>query len=227
MASQALIQGAWRVAQADKESSLADMRFGTDITSSIAVAVNQFTDAIVEEGAKYDEHAQKVIDEAGTLSEAKISGLYDELQAGRNNFIWGNKKDKTLAIRDLNLLADGYQKWETLREKAADYQLDKDEGFTDWFKTNPQNKDYFDILSGKVKMSRKDGVTGAYINGEFMSSDSIERYMENGKIDTEFKTKFEETLLDREERVALDDLDGNVAEDLNLLDFVKDFHLLS
>ena len=214
MANQALIEGAWKVAQAGKDASLAGMEASMAITSSIVGASNKFLDAISEEGAKYDEHAQKVIDEAGMLSEAEISGLYDELQSGRNNFIWGNKKDKTLAIRDLNLLADGYQKWETLREKTADYQLDKDEGFTDWFKTNPQNKDYFDILSGKVKMSRKDGVTGAYINGKFMSSDSIEREMEKGKIDTEFKTKFENT------RAYWVDISSDIVEGQN-----KDFPL--
>ena len=214
MANQALIEGAWRVAQADKDASLAGMEASMAITSSIVGAANKFLGAISEEGAKYDEHAQKVIDEAGMLSEDDISKLYDQLQEGRNNFIWGNKKDKTLAIRDLNLLADGYQKWDALREKTADYQLDKDEGFTDWFKTNPNNKDYFDILSGKVKMSIENGVSGAYINGKFMSVDSIEREIEKGKIDTEFKTKFENT------RAYWVDISSDIVEGQN-----KDFPL--
>ena len=38
------------------------------------------------------------------------------------------------------------------------------------------------------------------------------------EVSPEFKTKFEETLFNREEKVLFSDLDGNVAKDLNLLD---------
>ena len=122
-ADQTLVQGAYRAARAGAEADIAGLNVKTDIISGLTKGVTDYVGAVAAEAQKYDEYAQKVIDEAGMLSQEEASQLYDRLQDGRKNFIWGSKKDKAFSIREMNLQAGDYKDYEANRLKLAELKL--------------------------------------------------------------------------------------------------------
>ena len=89
-ADKALVEGAYNIAKAETESMKQGLQGKQNIISSLQEGITTFGTGIELEGQRYDQYAQKVIDEAGMLSQEEASLLYDRLQEGRKDFIWGS-----------------------------------------------------------------------------------------------------------------------------------------
>lgn len=197
MANQALIQGAYNIARAEAASSAAELEGKLGITSSIQKGVTDFIEETQKEGKKYDDYAQKVIDEAGMLSQEETANLYNELQAGRNKFIFGNKKDKTLSMRELGFQAVDYKDYEDARLKLAKLKKDNTNGLSASWLEDPNNKSILDIMDDSPRLVKKKckkegdcpdkGRLGVEINGEWTSISSINSKIEEGLIDVNFR----------------------------------------
>tara|TARA_Y100001938_G_C8092842_1_gene436160 strand:- start:815 stop:1957 length:1143 start_codon:yes stop_codon:yes gene_type:complete len=195
MADQALIQGAYNVARADAAASQASLQGKLDIISSVGKSAGMFLEGINLEGKKYDEYAQKVIDEAGMLSQEETANLYNELQAGRNNFIWGSKKDKTLSMRELGLQAMDYKDYQNARLDLANLKQDGTSGLSSAWLQDPKNKDVLNIMDNMPRLVKKKcegdcpdkGRLGVNINGEWTSISALNSKIQSGLIDSNFK----------------------------------------
>ena len=194
-ADQTLVQGAYRAARAGAEADIAGLNVKTDIISGLTKGVTDYVGAVAAEAQKYDEYAQKVIDEAGMLSQEEASQLYDRLQDGRKNFIWGSKKDKAFSIREMNLQAGDYKDYEANRLKLAELKKDKTNGLSKAFLDNPENKGFLDMLDSSARLTPRTcpegelncpdkGRLGVEINGEWVSQSAITAKIEEGVVDT-------------------------------------------
>ena len=100
MADQSLIQGAGAAAQSKFAGKLAGSRTAEGITSGLGqMATGYFQEKALQQ-KQYDVMAQKVLEEAGDLSMDIKSELYDELQMGRYDYVYGDKKGKMLSIEN-------------------------------------------------------------------------------------------------------------------------------
>ena len=194
-ADKALVEGAYNIAKAETESMKQGLQGKQNIISSLQEGITTFGIGIELEGQRYDQYAQKVIDEAGMLSQEEASLLYDRLQEGRKDFIWGSKKDKAFSIREMSLQASDYEDYKTNRLKLAELKKDKVNGLSKAFLENPENKAYLDILDSSARLVPKTcpegelncpdkGRLGVEINGEWMSQSAINKKIEEGVIDT-------------------------------------------
>ena len=194
-ADKTLVQGAYNVALQDAATSVAGMQGKLDVISSITEGVTGFIEGVEAEGKKYDDLAQKVIDEAGMLGQEEASMLYDRLQEGRRSYIWGNKKDKAFSVRELGLQAGDYKDYESNRIRLAELKKDKTNGLSKAFLDDPENKAYLDILDDSSRLIPKTcpegelncpnkGRLGVEINGEWMSQSAITAKIEEGVVDT-------------------------------------------
>ena len=66
-----------------------------------------------------DSRVQRVLDNDGELSAGEFNNLFSHLQDKRLEFIYGTKQDKALAIRDLNLKAQGVKQYKDFRQNLA------------------------------------------------------------------------------------------------------------
>ena len=94
-----LIEGAYRAAAA---GALGDTSVSRGITNMVK-RLEDFGKAKQGQGENYMALANQVLNEGGELSADEYDALYDELQKGRLDYMWGNKKEKARAIRDLNM----------------------------------------------------------------------------------------------------------------------------
>ena len=209
-ADQTLVEGAYRAARAGVEADLAGLKAKTDIISGITKGVTDVIGAVQAEEQKYDEYVQKVIDNAGGMSNEQTSKIYDKLEEGKKGFIWGSKKDKALAIRDLTKKASYYKEWESVRLDVADNSDSKNnEGFSSSF----SKEDRLSILSAEVVEKTCDegvenchdkGEPGIVLNGEWKSIPAVKTLIEKNKIDLEFKNNinaFADDILNRSKNI--------------------------
>lgn len=168
-ADRTLIEGTYRAAMADSRGSKHLARAGAisgvaqGLTGMAVGYLNQKT----EDRKYYDGLAQKVLDEAGDLPQAEISALYDELQFGRQDYVWGDKKAKTLSLNNLNKKQEQYEEYSDIRESLADASLASNaDGFSEYFKQSEKGKAYMSLLEDGSRLVPKKCPEGVECQGE-------------------------------------------------------------
>ena len=192
-ADKTLVEGAYRAAKAQEDVTTAKMKRKTDIISDITKGVTDVVGAVEAEGKEYDAYVQEVIDNAGSITSDQKSKLYDDLEKGRKDYIWGTKKDKSMSVMDLNEKANFYKNWEDIRLTTA---KNSDKKNTEGFSSSFSKEDRVAIMSAELKPKEcpegeencpDKGKMGAIINGEWMSESAVKTWIDGNKVDTEFK----------------------------------------
>ena len=163
-ADQTLIQGAYRAAMADTKASklLAKSKGISGITQGLTGIAVDYLGQKTEEKKYYEGLAQGVLNEAEDLSTEDFGDLFDKLEAGKQDYVWGTKKQKTLSLRNLNLTKESYEYWGEIRDNLAESVLEKDgEGninpnrLSEHFKQSEEGKFYQSLLDGQAKLVTK------------------------------------------------------------------------
>jgi len=115
--SSKLIEGAYRAATAGQATRLA---MNNQINDSLAQMWKSSKNAIDSRKKALDETVQKVLASAGDLPTEEYEALYDKLQEGRGQFIFGNNKNRALAISDLNKKAKDYSEYKDVRLQLSE-----------------------------------------------------------------------------------------------------------
>ena len=194
MADQTLIEGAYRAAKASQAGKLAGPKAVMGMTNVLGnISVGYLQDKALQ-AKQYDVMAQRVLDEAGDLSMEVKSELYDELQMGRYDYIWGGKKDKMLSMENLNKKAKTYGDFMELRLDLAELVEDED-ALSDHFKNSGEYDSYLDMLKSDARPVNNDcedcvdkGKPGYVINNKWVSISELRNTIETeGKKDETFK----------------------------------------
>lgn len=201
MADQSLIQGAYGAAQSKFTGKLAGSQTAQGITKGLGDIATGYLQEKALQQKQYDVMAQAVIDQAGELSPQVKSELFDELQDGRNDFVWGDKKGKMLSMDNLNTKAKGYAKFMEARLNLAELTEDSSKNpdaegtLSNYFANSGEYDDYLKMLESDAKPIFKDGVPGFTIGGEWKSVDSINSVVEkDGLRDDGFQTNLDNVL---------------------------------
>ena len=190
MADQTLIQGAGAAAQSKFAGKLAGSRAAEGITSGLGqMATGYFQEKALQQ-KQYDVMAQKVLEEAGDLSMDIKSELYDELQMGRYDYVYGDKKSKMLSIENLNKKARTYAEFMDTRLQLAELVEDED-ALNNYFKNSGDYDDYLNLLKPDARLvSNEDGELGYKIGGEWKSLSQIRNTInKEGTRDDAFEEK--------------------------------------
>ena len=194
-----LAAGAYAAAEADPKvnKKIVAAQQASRIGQSIAGTGLALTQYFGEIGRQYDEFVENVTNNGVMLSDENFESLYDELQSGRNKFILGNKKNRTLVMKDLNSLANSYEDYKNLVENTA-ILADSPDGLLDVFKNSEEGKMYLDAVSGKnklVKNPNKDAQNpndlGVLVNGTWRSMNDLKRIADSNIKDTGFMSTIE------------------------------------
>ena len=185
-----------------------------DMVAQTGLAVTQYFGEI---GKQYDEFAENVLNNGVTLSDENFEALYNDLQDGRSSFITGNKKNRTLAMKNLNQLANSYEDYKDLVENTAILANDPD-GLLDTFKNSPEGKAYLDAMSGKNKLTKnpnKDAQNpndlGVIMNDRWTSLNDLKRIAEANTKDTNFASTIE--------ALAVKQLQSKVKPDMKAINY--------
>ena len=146
---QTLIQGAGAVAKARAAKIGAKAKGASGLIDTITSVGQKFLDKRVEASKEYDEKAQAVLDASGELPVEEYDALYDILQENRNSYITGDKKNKAMLTRDLNMKAVDVGDYKEFREELADLKLNDVDGFSKSFLGTPESEAYFSLLEDK------------------------------------------------------------------------------
>ena len=190
MADQTLIQGAGAAAQSKFAGKLAGSRAAEGITSGLGqMATGYFQEKALQQ-KQYDVMAQKVLEEAGDLSMDIKSELYDELQMGRYDYVYGDKKSKMLSIENLNKKARTYAEFMDTRLQLAELVEDED-ALNNYFKNSGDYDDYLNLLKPDARLvNNEDGEPGYKIGGEWKSLSQIRNTInKEGTRDDAFEEK--------------------------------------
>lgn len=173
--NRSIVQGAYNVAKSRLAVSKAKLNNKLTVINSLVGGFNKFYGAVEKEGQKYDNAAKQVIDSAGVLGEEEIGAIYDQLDEGRNDFIWGDKKQKTLSIKGLNNLASQYKHAQEVKlDIAKNYNANN---FYDGWDLNG-GQAYKEIMSGDKTPIMKDGNLGYDIEGEWIPLNTVQSKMD-------------------------------------------------
>ena len=168
-ADQTLIQGAYGAAMADSRGAKHLSRAGaiSGVTHGLTGMVVDYLGKKTEDRKYYDGLAQKVLDEAGDLPQEEISDLYDKLELGKQDYVWGNKKAKTLSLNNLNRKKEQYEEYSDIRELAADGSLESNlDGFSKQWMDSDRGKAYLSILEGGSRLVPKECPEGVECQDE-------------------------------------------------------------
>ena len=190
MADQTLIQGAGAAAKSKFAGKLAGSRAAQGITSGLGqMATGYFQEKALQQ-KQYDVMAQKVLEEAGDLSMDIKSELYDELQMGRYDYVYGDKKGKMLSIENLNKKARTYAEFMDTRLQLAELVEDED-SLNNYFKNSGDYDDYLNLLKPDARLvDNEDGEPGYKIGGEWKSLSQIRNTInKEGTRDDAFEEK--------------------------------------
>ena len=191
-----LVEGAYRAAMAGSGKGLIASKAITEIGQDVAKKGMQFVQEKMQVGEDYDAYAQKVLDESGELSKEEYTALYDELQSGRNDYIWGDKKSKSLAIRDLNMKAKDYGQYKEFRQTLSDAQLNKLDGLSAGWK-GEERDDIMNLLKDPKRLQSKTcnlkeypnndcpdkGRMGVMVGGEWTDISTLSKKISENTID--------------------------------------------
>ena len=218
--SAGLKQGAYEAAMVDTSGDLGKLGASkaiSNVSQTIAGTGIALTQYFGEIGKQYDEFVDDVMKNGATLSDDNFEILYDELQSGRNNFILGSKRDKTLAIKDLTELAASYEDYSNLVENTA-ISADSEEGLIDVFKNSPEGSAYLDAVSGKSKLIKNPNPNadnknqlGVMMNDEWISLNELKKIGDRNSKDTKFASTTE--------ALALKQLQSKTPPDMNAINY--------
>ena len=187
---QTLIQGAGAVAKADAAKIGATAVGVGGMVDSITSVGQKLLDKRIEAAKVYDEKAQAVLDASGELPADEYDALYDNLQTNRNMFISGNRKDKALLTRDLNMKAQDVGEYKEFRTELADLKLNDTDGFSQSFIDSPEGEAYFNLLEDKSSLVQNDkgrlGVMMLGPDGEEVFTDisKLKDTIQKNRVDT-------------------------------------------
>ena len=173
MADQLLIQGAGAAAKSKFAGKLAGSKMVAGITKGLGdISTGYFQEKAFQQ-KQYDVMAQRVLDEAGDLSSELKSEIYDDLQKGRYDYVYGDKKSKMLSIENLNKKARTYAEFMHTRLELAELLEDED-ALNNYFKNSGDYDDYLDLLKPDARLvNNEDGEPGYKIGGEWKSLSQI------------------------------------------------------
>jgi hypothetical protein len=173
MADQSLIQGAGAAAKSKFAGKLAGSKMVAGITKGLGDISTGYFQQKAFQQKQYDVMAQRVLDEAGDLSPELKSEIYDELQQGRYDYVYGDKKSKMLSIENLNKKARIYAEFMDTRLELAELIEDED-ALNNYFKNSGDYDDYLDLLEPDARLvNNEDGEPGYKIGGEWKSLSQI------------------------------------------------------
>lgn len=218
-ADRTLIEGTYRAAMADSEIGLAKSKAVSTISKDLTKQVTDYLDKKTEEGENYEELAQNVLNEIGDLPQSEFGKIYDELQLGKYDYIWGDKKSKALSIRDLNVKRISYADYSNLRTDLATWTKDDTEGLSNHFRNSDIGKAYMDLLKDKPRLVAKKcnegeedcvdkGKMGVMIpdhekgTSTWMSISAIRQELEKNLIDTGFRGRLKDIISANEKKSA-------------------------
>ena len=175
-----LISGAYR---ANRPTGVAEADIAKRTTKSITGSLNQYMQV---EKAKYtkisnefENYAQGVLDNSDLKGE-EFSALYDDLMVNKSSYINADKRGRAMQIRDLNVLAQDYSSYKSLREDVA-INIDS---ISPRFSNSIEGKKLIEVLSGDGKnLKPKDGKLGIEVDGEFMSINELKKYIKENTVD--------------------------------------------
>tara|TARA_R110002012_G_scaffold140893_1_gene298593 strand:- start:336 stop:1784 length:1449 start_codon:yes stop_codon:yes gene_type:complete len=208
MADQTLIQGAGAAAESKFAGKLAGSKMVAGITKGLGdISTGYFQEKAFQQ-KQYDVMAQKVLEEAGDLSSELKSEIYDDLQKGRYDYVYGDKKSKMLSIENLNKKARTYAEFMDTRLELAELMEDED-ALNNYFKNSGNYDDYLDLLKpGARLVNNKDGEAGYEIGGEWKSLSQIKSTIKKeGTRDDMFEEKLGK-LLDNYTQMSAQVSDG-------------------
>ena len=173
MADQTLIQGAGAAARSKFAGKLAGSKMVAGITKGLGdISTGYFQEKAFQQ-KQYDVMAQRVLDEAGDLSSELKSEIYDDLQKGRYDYVYGDKKSKMLSIENLNKKARTYAEFMDTRLELAELIEDED-ALNNYFKNSGDYDDYLNLLKPNARLvNNEDGEPGYKIGGEWKSLSQI------------------------------------------------------
>ena len=183
-----LISGAY---QANQPTGVAEANAVKEVTQSITGSLNQYIqvekDKVTKLSSEYEQYAQGVLDNSDLKGE-EFSALYDDLMANKSSYISADKKGRAMQIRDLNVLAEDYDSYKSLREDVAT-NID---AMSPRFSNSVEGKKLITALSGDGKnLKPKDGKLGVEVDGEFMSISELKKYIQENKVDQGSKDALE------------------------------------
>jgi hypothetical protein len=153
--NQQLVQGAGMVAKSEGLVAQAIMQNAGAYQKMFSSIGKQYLDYTKKKGGEFDEHAQKVLDTAGELPAGEYEKLYDELAQGRKNYISGDRKERALLQRDLNLKATDLGEYKEFRNIMSELQLDKESGLSSSFTDSDEGQEYLSLLQDSSKLVTK------------------------------------------------------------------------
>jgi len=133
--------------------------------------------------SEYRQFAENVLDYSGLQGE-EFSLLYDNLMKGKDDYIQGDAKGKSMKIRELQVLANDYDSYKKLREHIAVNLNTLSPNFT----TSEEGEDLIDALKGEGKaLTPQNGRLGLKVGDNWMSMTDLGSYIQSKSIDTNSK----------------------------------------
>lgn len=183
-----LIRGAYR---ANQPTGVPGVKEISDTATSVADMANQYMMAEKQKSNKlsdeFESYAQGVL-ENSDLKGQEFESLYDNLMNNKQSYIDGDKKSRAMQIRDLNVLAQDYDSYRTLREGMA-VNIDN---MSPRFSNSEDGKKLIQALSGDGKnLKPKDGRLGLEVDGEWMAMQDLGKYLQENTVDQVSKDRLE------------------------------------
>ena len=186
-----LIQGAFGAAMARGTKGVGWMGAGA-VLSGLGQNGKQVLDTMGAASRNYNEFVENVINNGQYLSEEQTDIIIDELQAGKNDFIVGDKKSKLKTMKSLNELAAGYSDFNELVENVA-ILADSDKGLVEEFKTSTEGQVFLDAVSGKYRLvknpdknAKNKNQLGVDVDGEWISINQLKDISTDNSFATDF-----------------------------------------
>tara|TARA_B100000902_G_scaffold236748_1_gene224249 strand:+ start:890 stop:2176 length:1287 start_codon:yes stop_codon:yes gene_type:complete len=186
-----LVQGAFGAAMARGTKGVGWMGAGA-VLSGLGQKGKQVLDTMGAASRNYNEFVENVINNGQYLSEEQTDIIIDELQAGKNDFIVGDKKSKLKTMKSLNELAAGYSDFNELVENVA-ILADSDKGLVEEFKTSTEGQVFLDAVSGKYRLvknpdknAKNKNQLGVDVDGEWISINQLKDIATDNSFATDF-----------------------------------------
>ena len=194
--SSQLIKGAGEVAQSEGLGKLTAANAASQIGSFVGAQVKGVLDKKIQTGKEYDAFVQDIVNNGTSLSDSEYEDLYDQLQEGRDNYIFGSKKEKAMLTKNLNEQSKNYADYKVFVEDVATLAGDDVNGLSAEFKSSEQGKLFLDAVSGKNKLTMdpnrgpdsKNEIGVMNEDGEWQSLSALKQIAQDNTVDSTTRT---------------------------------------
>lgn len=194
--SSQLITGAGQVAQSEGLGKLTAANAASQIGSFVGAQVKGVLDKKIQTGKEYDAFVQDIVNNGTSLSDSEYEDLYDQLQEGRDNYIFGSKKEKAMLTKNLNEQSKNYADYKIFVEDVATLAGDDVNGLSAEFKSSEQGKLFLDAVSGKNKLTMdpnrgpdsKNEIGVMNEDGEWQSLSALKQIAQDNTVDSRTRT---------------------------------------